>query len=163
MRFCLCPRRTPFNQNQEYRFLLRLPGWTVKLVPASQFLTDRPPPRKGSPHIGRICARRNIFPMPLTHRKVLLTGYFPRKKREPRKITISTEAKCRFCILHRFHGTLGGDVPRTQTRSVEEWQCISRDESISASACSKIFSFIWHKYDRYAGAIIQGATVYYAI
>ena len=81
MRFCLCPRRTPFNQNQEYRFLLRLSGWTVKLVPASQFLTDRPPPRKGSPHIGRICARRNIFPMPLTHRKVLLTGYFPRKKK----------------------------------------------------------------------------------
>ena len=56
---------------------------TVKLVPMPLFLTDRPPPRKGSPHIGRICARRNIFPMPLTHRKVLLTGYFPRAGKGP--------------------------------------------------------------------------------
>ena len=75
------------------------------------------------------------------------------RKREPWKITISTEAKCRFCILHRFHGTLGGDVPRTQTRSVEERQCISRDESISAPACSKIFSFICYQYGRNAGVI----------
>ena len=136
---------------------------TVKLVPMPLFLTKVRRREKARRISDGYALEETYFRCLWPIEKFCWLVIFHGREKDPRKITISTAAKRRFCILHRFHGTLGGDVPRTQTRSVEERQCISRDESISASACSKIFSFIWHKYDRYAGAIIQGATVYYAI